>query len=93
MSFLRIRMHEQTAGEDGRLEETLRQILRVGGVLDDRRDEGLDRRVVPLGEFVERRGRLAAVPRRVREQIPRRRRELLADLRTLPLRVFRGQRT
>src|SRR5438093_1595278 len=74
-------------------EEALGQILRIRGVVNHRRDEGADGRVVPLGKLVERRGRRAAVAGSVREQIPRRERELPAYRRTLLLRVFGGQRT
>jgi len=51
-SFVRIRSHQQAAGQDDRLEEALGQILRIGGTAGDRRNEGSHGRVVPLGEFV-----------------------------------------
>jgi hypothetical protein len=91
--FVRIRSHEQAAGQDDRLEEALGQILRIGGIARDRRNEGSDGRVIPLGEFVQRRGRLGAVAGSFREQVPGCEGELLADWRTLLLPVFRGQRT
>jgi len=90
---VRIRSHQQAAGQDDRLEEALGQILRIGRISSDSRNEGADGRVIPLGKFVQRRGRLGAVAGSFREEIPGRQGELLADWRTLLLPVFRGQRT
>ena len=88
-----IRFHEEPAGQDDRLEEALGQILRFGGIASDGRNERADGGVIPLGEFVQRRGRVGAVAGSFREEIPGREGELLADWRTLLLPVFRGQRT
>jgi hypothetical protein len=90
---VRIRSHQQAAGQDDGLEETLGQILRIGGIARDSRNEGADGCVIPLGEFVQRRGRVGAVAGSFREEIPGREGKLLAYWRTLLLPVFRGQRT
>jgi hypothetical protein len=88
-----IRPHEEAAGQDDGLEETLGQIFRIVGITGDGGNEGADGRVIPLGVFVQRRGRLGAVAGSCREEIPGRQGEWLADWRTLLLPVFRGQRT
>ena len=90
-SFVRICSHEEAARQDDRLEETLGQILCIGGIASDRRNEGADGRVIPLGEFAQRCGRVVAVTGRFRKEIPGRQRELLAYWRTLLFPVFRGQ--
>jgi hypothetical protein len=64
---VRIGSREQAAGEDDGLEEALGQIFRVAGTSPNRRDEGADRRVIALNKLVQRRGRLLAVARGLRE--------------------------
>ena len=91
--FVRVGSSEQPAGEHDGLEETLSQIFRVVAISSDGGNEGSDGRVIPLGEFVQRRGRLVAAAGSLREQIPGREGELLAYWRNLLLHVFRGQRT
>jgi hypothetical protein len=64
---VRVGSPEQPAGEDDGLEETLGQILRVAVISSKGGNEGADGGVIPFGEFVQRRGRLIAVPRSFRE--------------------------
>jgi hypothetical protein len=90
---VRIGSLEQPTGEHDGLEETLGQVVSIAMISSDGGNEGADRRVIPLGEFVQRRGRLVAVSGSFLEEIPGRQGEWLADWRTLLLPVFPGQRT
>jgi len=91
--FVRVGLSKEPARQNDGLEETLGQIVRIAVISRDGGDEGADGRVIPLGKFVQRRGRLAAVAGSFRKEIPGCRGELLAYRRTLLLPVFLGQRT
>ena len=85
---MRVGLSKEPARQHDGLEETLGQIVRIAVISSDGGDEGADGRVIPLGKFVQRRGRLAAVAGSFRKEIPGCRGELLAYRRTLLLPYF-----